>query len=195
MSEDCSCVEQGSIYIELSDRQLFDAVYRQMRSLAGAAAPDLEDLVQAAAEQVFRCRDSFQGRSELATWTYSICYRVLLNQRRWYRRWAARFCLSDEVVPIAVAAPLASSMLEARERLVQLHAAIAQMSDKYRVVVVLHDLEGLSSEEIVAIVGANPNTVRSRLRDGRKQLLRLLKLDPQFDPIGGSGELFATCSD
>jgi len=43
---------------------------------------------------------------------------------------------------------------------------------------VLHDLEGFTVSEISGIVATSENTVRSRLRDGRKQLRRLLELDP-----------------
>jgi DNA-directed RNA polymerase specialized sigma24 family protein len=53
----------------------------------------------------------------------------------------------------------------------------------------LHDLEGLPIEEIAAIVEANPLTVRSRLRDGRKDLARPLADDPFFgDEVCRSGE-------
>ena len=51
------------------------------------------------------------------------------------------------------------------------------MSDKYRAVIVLYYLDGLSTPEISRIVASNQLTVRSRLRDGRKQLLKLLGQD------------------
>ena len=51
------------------------------------------------------------------------------------------------------------------------------MSDKYRAVIVLYYLDGLSTPEISCIVASNQLTVRSRLRDGRKQLLKLLGQD------------------
>ena len=57
-----------------------------MRSLTGQVA-DLDDLAQAAAERILRALPSFRGESELRTWTYRICYRTLLDQQRWYRRW------------------------------------------------------------------------------------------------------------
>jgi DNA-directed RNA polymerase specialized sigma24 family protein len=42
---------------------------------------------------------------------------------------------------------------------------------------VLHDLDGFDVSEIADIVGANPLTVRSRLRNGRRKLRHLLKLE------------------
>jgi RNA polymerase sigma-70 factor (ECF subfamily) len=162
--------------LPLSERELFEALYRRMRALAGSKAPDLDDLVQQAAEQVLKKLPSFEGRSELLTWVYAVCYRVLLKQRRWYRRWSLRFrleqeddpvlCVSDEALPSAAA--------ERRERALSLQAGLARLSERHRAVVVLHDLEELSIAEVAMIVDCNELTARSRLRDGRKQLRVLL---------------------
>jgi RNA polymerase sigma-70 factor, ECF subfamily len=167
---------------------LFALVYRRMAALAGRGAPDLEDLVQIAAEQVFRGLSSFDGRSELVTWVYTICYRVLMRHRRWYRRWQARFVYQTDEGDVEGNEPSPAARLDARERVNEVHRALARMSDKYRTVVVLCDLEERSVAEVARIVGAGELTVRSRLRDGRKQLGKLLSVEPVLDP-GGSREL------
>ena len=56
----------------------------------------------------------------------------------------------------------------------ELHATLALLSEKYRAVVILHDIEERPVAEIAEIVGSGELTVRSRLRDGRKQLAKLL---------------------
>jgi RNA polymerase sigma-70 factor, ECF subfamily len=172
----------------LREDQVFALIYGQMCSLAGRC-PDLEDLVQVAAERVFRSLSSFAGRSELSTWTYRICYRTLLNERRWHRRWLRRFTLAAgeqmEEAPEPNAGP--DFGLEQRERASRLHAALGRVSARRRVVVILHDLEGLELETIAGIVEAKLNTVRSRLRDGRKLLLRELRRDPYFS-VTDAGE-------
>lgn len=160
-----------------------------MRALAGRSAPDLDDLVQVAAEQVFRSVGSFDGRSDVSTWIYSICYRVLLRHRSWYRRWRARFVLAERDLDLASDEPLPTALLEARERALHLQLALAQLSDKYRAVVVLHDIEELDVRQVASIVGAGELTVRSRLRDGRKQLHRLLRAEADHGPYGGKHEL------
>ena len=159
--------------------ELFPLVYRQMRSLAGGK-PDFDDLVQIAAEQALRSFSSFGGRSKLATWTYRICYVTVLRHERWYRRWLRRFTLSEEgELDVNTPAPDAPS-LEEFERAARLRQALEQVSPKQRTVVVLHDLEGRGIEDIAAVVGANPLTVRSRLRDGRRVLARILTADAYF---------------
>lgn len=160
-----------------------------MRALAGPGASDLDDLIQMAAEQVFKSLGRFDGRSEVSTWIYGVCYRVLLNQRRWYRRFSIRFEQLELVDDAADLAPAAPELLEARQRARQLHRALAGMSEKYRAVVVLHDLEELSVSDIAAIVVCNELTIRSRLRDGRKQLTRLLQAEAAEHPLGAPHEL------
>jgi RNA polymerase sigma-70 factor (ECF subfamily) len=162
--------------LPLSERELFDALYRRMRALAGSKAPDLDDLVQQAAEQVLKKLPSFEGRSELLTWVYAVCYRVLLKQRRWYRRWSLRFRLEQEDDPVLCVndEALPSAAAERRERTLRLQAGLARLSERHRAVVVLHDLEELSIAEVAMIVDCNELTARSRLRDGRKQLRALL---------------------
>ena len=164
-------------------------VYRRMTALAGPGAPDLDDLVQIAAEQVFQSLSSFDGRSDLLTWVYTICYRVLLRQRRWYRRWQARFTLQPQEPVVASDEPSAAARLEAREDVERLQRALARLSDKYRAAVVLCDLEELPVREVARIVGANELTVRSRLRDGRKQLQRFLLETRHISDAGGRHEL------
>ena len=161
--------------------EVFGLVYAQMRSLAGRTS-DLEDLVQAAAEQALRALPGFEGRSALPTWTFRICYHTLLNERRWYKRWLRRFTLTgDGTLPDSEDARAgAHEALERVERAQRLRAALERVSPKRRAVVILHDLEGLPLSEVVDIVGANLLTVRSRLRDGRKVLLRELAADPYF---------------
>ncbi|HEY3498779.1 MAG TPA: sigma-70 region 4 domain-containing protein, partial [Polyangiaceae bacterium] len=75
----------------------------------------------------------------------------------------------------------AAEALERAEKLARLKLALDRVQPKRRAVVILHDLEGLSVAEIADIVDANPLTVRSRLRDGRRRLAEELARDPYFD--------------
>lgn len=172
----------------MTERQLYEAVHVCMRSLSGPLASDLDDLIQCAAEQTFRSLRRFDGRCAITTWVYAICYRVLLSQRRWYRRWRLRFTYLEPEFDAPGEAPAPPDLLEARARARQLHRSLARLSDKYRAVVVLHDLQELAVSEIATIVNANELTVRSRLRDGRKQLAKLLRADAT-EPFGASHEL------
>jgi RNA polymerase sigma-70 factor, ECF subfamily len=159
--------------------EVYPLVYRQMRSLAGGR-PDFDDLVQIAAEQALRSFPSFAGRSQLSTWTYRICYVTVLRHERWYRRWMRRFTLAERGELETHAASVEETTLEEIERIARLRKAVARLSPKRRTVVVLHDLEGHSIDDVAGIVAAKPLTVRSRLRDGRRDLARMLSADPYF---------------
>jgi RNA polymerase sigma factor (sigma-70 family) len=162
-------------WANVSERELFGLVYRCMRSLVAPQDPDFEDLVQAGAGEVWRARESFQGRSDLSSWIYGVCYRVLLNHRRFWRRFRMRFDIGI-AGDTTSETPQSIELLAERERAERLREALGRLSDKHRAVVVLHDLEGFEVPEIADIIGTNPLTVRSRLRDGRRKLRRQLQL-------------------
>lgn len=164
----------------MSERELFEALYRRMATLAGRSAPDLDDLVQQAAEQVIKGRQGFEGRSDLSTWIYVVCYRVLLKHRRWYRRWSVRFRFEQEGDPTPRDETLPGATLERRERARRLQAALDRLSERHRATVVLHDIEELTIAEIACIVGSNEMTVRSRLREGRRRLRNFLNAERGF---------------
>ena len=64
-----------------------------------------------------------------------------------------------------------SALSELQEKL---NAAMMKLSEPHRLAVVLHDVQGLSHEEIAQVMGCNIGTVRSRLFYARQQLQALL---------------------
>ncbi len=163
--------------------ELFALVYRQVVSLSCESGAALDDLVQMAFEQVLKALPRFRGQSQLSTFTYGICYKSLLKQRRWYARWLKRFTLTHDGElpdPHHHLAPSASESLEQFERHTRLRRAIQSLPTKRRAAVVLCDLEGMDVNEVARALDAKPATVRSRLRDGRCQLAELLRRDPYF---------------
>jgi RNA polymerase sigma-70 factor (ECF subfamily) len=162
--------------------ELLALLYRQMRALAGPRQ-DLDDLVQAAAERALKALPRFEGRSALATFTYGIVYRTLIDHQRWYRRFQRRFTLETREEPADLAFPRSSETdLRELERARRLYAALDQLPNEKRLTLILHDLEGLEVAAVASISGANELTVRSRLRDAHKKLAELLRKDPLFDP-------------
>jgi len=162
--------------------ELLALLYRQMRALAGPRQ-DLDDLVQAAAERALKALPRFEGRSALATFTYGIVYRTLIDQQRWYRRFQRRFSLETREEPADIAFPRSSETdLRELERARRLYAALDQLPNEKRLTLILHDLEGLEVAAVASISGANELTVRSRLRDAHKKLAEILRKDPLFDP-------------
>lgn len=163
--------------LPLSEREAMLLVHRQMYTLAGPG-PDLDDLIQTALEQLLSAR--FEGRSSFKTFSHAVCFRVWSKHLRSRYRFLARFFTSDTLFQVADDQMSVEASLEERERTARLYAALDRITPKRRAVLTLFELSGLSTAEIATIVGARETTVRTRLRDGRRQLERLLKGDPYF---------------
>lgn len=163
--------------LPLSEREVMQLVHRQMFTLAGPG-PDLDDLIQSALEQLLSAK--FEGRSSFKTFSHAVCFRVWHKHLRSRYRFFARFFTSDTLFEVADDQMSAEASLEERERTARLYAALDRITPKRRAVLTLADLSGLSTAEIATVVGASEPTVRSRLRDARRQLEGLLKDDPYF---------------
>jgi RNA polymerase sigma factor (sigma-70 family) len=174
--------------LPLPEREVMQLVHRQMFLLAGPG-PDLDDLIQTALEQLLSA--GFEGRSSFKTFSHAVCFRVWHKHLRSRYRFFARFFISDTLFEVADDQMSVEASLEERERTARLYAALDRISPKRRAVLTLADLSGLSTAEIATIVGASEPTVRSRLRDARRQLEGLLKDDAYFgggQPVAGNPE-------
>jgi RNA polymerase sigma-70 factor (ECF subfamily) len=166
--------------------EVVTTVHRQMRSLVGPT-PELEDLAQVALEKVARGLEGFEGRSELATFTYRVSVRVACNHWRSWRRWLARFEAwgerSFEQVPSTDEGDVPERLVEI-ERRRRLHAALARLSPKKRVVLTLVDLDEVPVADVALILECPAPTVRSRLAVARRELYEILRKDPFFTKEG-----------
>ena len=143
----------------------------------------LDDLISEGNVGLMKALERFERRSSLATFTYGIVYRTLIDHQRWYRRFSRRFAAEAAEEPEDFAFPRNSeSDLRELERARRLYAALDKLPAEKRAALILHDLEGLDVADVAAISGANELTVRSRLRDAHKKLAELLRQDPLFDP-------------
>src|SRR2546422_296883 len=138
---------------------------------------DANDLAQEAFIKAFHALKSFKGGSSFYTWVYRIAVNKTINFLK-QRKHKAQLSLDDldfnaEHDPDLVA--LISDKTPRREVNLaelqeKLNAAMQKLSETHRLVVTLHDVQGLSHEEISRIMGCNTGTVRSRLFYARQQL-------------------------
>jgi RNA polymerase sigma-70 factor (ECF subfamily) len=138
---------------------------------------DANDLAQEAFIKGFQALKSFKGGSSFYTWVYRIAVNKTINFLK-QRKNRAQMSLNDldfnaEHDPDLVA--LISDKTPRREAGLaelqeKLNEAMQKLSEPHRLVVTLHDVQGLSHEEIATIMGCNIGTVRSRLFYARQQL-------------------------
>ena len=138
---------------------------------------DANDLAQETFIKAFRALKTFKGDSSFYTWIYRIAVNKTINFLK-QRKNRVQISLNDvdfnaEHDPDLVA--LTSERTPRRdlnlsELQEKLNEAMLKLSEHHRMVVTLHDVQGLSHEEIGKIMDCNVGTVRSRLFYARQQL-------------------------
>ncbi len=142
------------------------ALYRLALRLGGGDEPWAEELVQRAWIRAVEGLAGFEWRAAFPTWLCGIavnCAREGWRERR----------LSLEVSWEPDLHPRAESMADPAERL-DLERGIETLPHGYRQVLVLHDLEGYTHEEIGRLLGIEPGTSKSQLFHARRRLREYL---------------------
>ena len=166
--------EEGLDRLPESFRRAYDRHvdfgWRNLRRL-GVAEGDLEDAVQETFVVAYRRRASVREGVSLRGWLYGVVRRIASRFRRGAGR-RGRLRLAVAAVP-EPAHDLARSF-EEREAWRLVEQFVIGLSDDKRDVFVLAELEGMTGQEIAALLGINPNTVGSRLRSARAAFARWL---------------------
>ena len=135
-----------------------------------------EDCVQEAFLQAFRNLREFEGRSAVKSWLFRIVVNAALMRLR-SRRGAGEQCLDDvlaqfergecrrEAAWSEVATP--QEILQRKEARELVVAKMMQLPDGYRIVLLLRDIEGLSTEEAASVLGLSEGAVKVRLHRAR----------------------------
>ena len=166
------------------DMEACDALVRQYQERIYATIyhmtsnhEDAADLAQETFIKAFRKIENFKGDSAFFTWLYRIAVNNTINFLRSKRR---RVILSinqmdeewnsgEELLGL-VSKDTPQRDIDRHELQGILNAAMQKLSSNHRLVVTLHDVQGLPHEQIGEIMDCNTNTVRTRLHYARKQL-------------------------
>jgi RNA polymerase sigma-70 factor, ECF subfamily len=125
-----------------------------------------DDLAQEVFMRAYRGLVGFEGRSSFGTWVYRISYNVYLNHRTRTRAYAAL----PEDYDVRAAAPddaLSAPRADLRR---DLEAAIAELPERYRAVIVLYYLQEFSYPEIAEILELPLGTVKTHLHRAKRML-------------------------
>ncbi|MCO5053956.1 MAG: sigma-70 family RNA polymerase sigma factor [Verrucomicrobiae bacterium] len=138
---------------------------------------DANDLTQEAFIKAYQVLQSFKGGSSFYTWVYRIAVNKTIN---FLKQRKNRYAMSlndldfnaekdpDLVALISDKTPRRDIALGELHK--KLNEAMQKLSEQHRLVVTLHDVQGLAHEEIAEIMQCNVGTVRSRLFYARQQL-------------------------
>lgn len=138
---------------------------------------DAHDLTQEAFIKAYRSLHTFKGQSSFYTWIYRIAVNRTINFLKKRNR-RVNLSLNDMDANVENNPELVSLIsdrtprrdVNLQELQEKLNEAMQRLSESHRLVVALHDIQGLSHDEISKIVNCNTGTVRSRLFYARQQL-------------------------
>jgi RNA polymerase sigma-70 factor, ECF subfamily len=169
------CAESGAtLDFEAVYEENFRFVWRATRRL-GIDAGDIDDVVQEVFVVAHRKLSGFEGRSQLKTWLFKILVRVVRHHfraraRKPGHRVANSFEDLDALVDHRTRGP--AEAVERADAVRVLDAILARLDSDKREVFVLAEIEQLTSVEIADVLGANINTIYSRLRVARQEFER-----------------------
>jgi RNA polymerase sigma-70 factor (ECF subfamily) len=153
-------VERSAILAELP------RLRRYARALVGDRAA-ADDLVQDTLERAWSRLAQWRAGSDLRAWLFSIMHNLRVDQLR--RPGLSTVAIDDEEY-LAPSRATQSDRLEVND----LEAALSQLPEEQRAVLLLVALEDMSYEEVAGALGIPPGTVMSRLSRGRERLRLIL---------------------
>jgi RNA polymerase sigma-70 factor (ECF subfamily) len=166
--------------IQAGDRRAFEKlldayetrVYRLALRFTNSV-PDAEDVTQEIFVAVYNGLGRFRGGSSLGTWIY----RIAMNQCLEYRRRRKLDCLPFDEDLALVSKDWRDDPFQTADRNELSHrveAALNCLSPLHRDVIVLHELQGMTYQEVAAALDVPVGTVKSRLSNAFRRLRDLL---------------------
>ena len=172
---------QDQLYVRFR-RQVAATLYRVLGDRT-----DLDDLVQEVFVIAFRGLEKFRGDARLSTWLYRVCVNVALGRIRTRTRRPPAIGVADleavsAVSPDAERPETPERALQRQQDKDRVYRVLDQMAPKKRIVLYLHEIEGLDLKDIAYLVDSNPVTVRTRLFYARREFYKLVAADVAAEP-------------
>jgi RNA polymerase sigma-70 factor (ECF subfamily) len=156
-----------------------------------ASREDAVDLTQETFVKAYTALGRFRHDASFYTWLYQIAVHLCIDYNRKRRRHLDLLPLDQDLQVHLGIEPEDPSPARNPERAAlnvhlraAIHAALQRLPDSFRLAVILHDIEGLSQEEVASIMKCPLGTAKSRIQRGRLQLRQLLRPFVQPDAEG-----------
>jgi RNA polymerase sigma-70 factor (ECF subfamily) len=142
----------------------------------GGPSIEVDDVVQEVFLVAKRRLVSFRadGGGSVTTWLFRATERIVKAARRKQRvrRLFGAAPADDVAFATAIAGPIPSDEIERRQEIAHVYRVLDRLPERQRKVMILFELEGLSTHEIAALIGARVGTVRVWLYRARAAFLQ-----------------------
>ena len=155
-------------------RELVDRYQNMVAGIAwrsGCRREDVEDVVSEVLLKVYRNLHQYRPDHAFSTWLYKLTANHVVDRSRRMKKERGRTEMPEQ---LADHAPLAFDTMEADERHALVREALRHVDDRYREVIHLVYVEGLSVDQTARVLGAPEGTVKTRLMRGREALKKVL---------------------
>jgi RNA polymerase sigma-70 factor (ECF subfamily) len=156
-------------------------IFRYIRHLVRDRA-EAEDLTQETLLRACARQDSLRDPAALPAWLYRIATTVCTDRLRQLARIKTRMPPRGPNDPEPADlpdpdpdTPALDEALERGEMSACVQEFVAKLSDSYRAVILLHDVEGLTGAEVAAVLGSSLDSVKVRLHRARRTLRTALQ--------------------
>lgn len=155
--------------VERYQHRLYHGLFHVLGS-----AEDAQDVAQDAFVNAFEKLASFKGQAAFYSWLFRIALNAAVSAKRKNRRAMVSVEARREMSGLepedgrATSEPSHAMDVSDRQRLVR--KALADLSEEFRTALVLKEMDGMSYEEIAAIVDVPLGTVRSRIHRARLEM-------------------------
>ena len=156
---------------ELLMRRHNQRIYRVVRSIL-RGADEIEDVIQQAYLQAFTHLDQFGGNARWSTWVCRIAINEALARIRQRGRFVSIDAASEEAMADFSKGPNSDPERAAagREFGHLVERAIDELPDIYRSVLILREVEGMTTEETAGVLDVEVDVVKTRLHRARAAL-------------------------
>jgi RNA polymerase sigma-70 factor, ECF subfamily len=149
-----------------------EMVYRVVYRLLGNSE-ETHDAVQQTFIELYKSLPGYAGKSKFTTWLYRIAVNVSIQFFRKRKIYDKMQAFNPEMHSNSEAD--SDLPLEKKELRKQIEEALTSLHIRKRTVIVLHDIENRTMEEISEIIGVPVGTIKSRLFYGREELKKKLE--------------------
>ena len=162
------CAGEPALF-ELLMRRHNQRIYRAVRAIL-RTDDEVEDVMQQAYLNAYQHLDQFAGEAKFSTWLTRIAVNEALGRKRKGEREVGE---GEESVMISLVesnTPDPEQQANASELRALLEREVSGLPSSFRIVIVMRDVEGLSTVETAEVLGISEDLVKQRLHRGRTML-------------------------